>query len=244
MYLRRLFLSLLLSLTAVAAQAANSPAPAGAAKAAAPATQPAFREGVNYAPVVPAQPVTTPPGQVEVIEFFWYGCPHCFQLETYLEDWLKHKPANVAFRRVPAIIRPDWEPAARAYYVAQELNLGDQADEAIFNEIHLANDPLLTEADFERFFVKQFKLTPKQFEAAWSSPATDASIVQARVLAGRYSVNNMGVIANINMLGVPMLAVNGRWLTGGGYGVGYPQIMQVVNFLIQQEQAAMPARAQ
>jgi thiol:disulfide interchange protein DsbA len=185
-------------------------------------------------PVVPAQPVAPGPGKIEVIDFFWYGCPHCFALEPYLQGWDRSKPANVVLVRVPAIVRPEWEPAARAYYTAQALGILDKAHEAIFNEIHLNNDQLLTEADFERFFIKQFGVSAKQFEGAWSSPAVDAGITQARILATRY---------NINILGVPMLAVNGRWLTGGGYAA-YPQIMQVVNYLIQQEQAAMAPPAQ
>ena len=224
MTVTRLVFSLLL-FTAVSVQAAPATSPTTVK----PAAAPAWKEGVNYVPVVPAQPVSPGPGKVEVIDFFWYGCPHCFALEPYLQGWDRSKPANVVLVRVPAIVRPEWEPAARAYYTAQALGILDKAHEAIFNEIHLNNDQLLTEADFERFFTKQFSISAKQFEAAWSSPAVDAGILQARILATRY---------NINVLGVPMLAVNGRWLTGGGYAA-YPQIMQVVNYLIQQEQAAM-----
>jgi protein dithiol oxidoreductase (disulfide-forming) len=220
MHLIRLLLPLLL-LTAVSAQAADAPP----AKPAAPA----WMEGVNYVPVVPAQPVSPGPGQIEVIDFFWYNCPHCFSLEPYLESWERSKPANVVLVRVPVISSPDREPAARAYYTAQALGILDKAHEAIFNEIHLKNDQLLTEADYERFFTKQFGISAKQFEAAWTSPAVDAGVTQARILATRY---------NINILGVPMLAVNGRWLTGGGFAA-WPQVMQVVNFLIQKEQAAI-----
>ena len=203
----------------------------------APAAKPAaaaFKEGVNYQPVLPAQPTSTSPGQIEVVDFFWYGCPHCNALEPYLESWERSKPANVVLRRVPAILEPDWEPAARAYYTAEALGLLARSHMATFNEIHQNTHPLLNEADFQAFFTRQFNTDGKQFAATWSSPAVDAKIAQAKVLADRY-----GLI----QFGVPTLIVNGRWVTGGGFGVGYPQIMQVVNQLVQQEQAAMPPSA-
>ena len=200
---------------------------------AAPETKPAataFKEGVSYVPVLPAQPTATTPGQIEVLDFFWYGCPHCNTFEPYLEAWERSKPANVIVKRVPAILEPDWEPAARAYYTADALGLLPKSHMATFNEIHQNTHPLLNEADFQAFFTRAFNTDGKQFAATWSSPAVDAKIAQAKVLADRY-----GLI----QFGVPTLVVNGRWITGGGYAA-YPQIMQVVNQLVQQEQAAMP----
>jgi thiol:disulfide interchange protein DsbA len=205
---------------------------AQAAPAAAPVAKPipAYKEGTNYQPVLPAQPTTTPPGQIEVLDFFWYGCPHCNAFEPYLESWERSKPADVVLRRVPAILEPDWEPAARAYYTAEALGLLAKSHMATFNEIHQNNHPLLNEADFQAFFVKQFNVDAKKFADTWASPAVDAKVAQAKVLADRYGLIEFGV---------PTLVVNGKWITGGGY-VPYSQIMLVVNQLIQQEQAAMP----
>ncbi len=94
---------------------------------------PAFKEGVSYVPVLPAQPTSTNPGQIEVVDFFWYGCPHCNTFEPYLEGWERSKPANVVVKRVPAILEPDWEPAARAYYTADALGLLPKSHMATFN---------------------------------------------------------------------------------------------------------------
>ncbi|HEX2668734.1 MAG TPA: thiol:disulfide interchange protein DsbA/DsbL [Gammaproteobacteria bacterium] len=193
-----------------------------------------YKQGVNYQTVLPAQPTAVNPGQIEVVDFFWYGCPHCNALEPYLESWERSKPANVVLKRVPAILQPDWEPAARAYYTAEALGILAKSHKATFDEIHQAKDVMQTEADFERFFVKQFGVDPKKFEATWSSPALDAKIAQANVLADRYGLFQFGV---------PTLVVNGKWLTGGDFGVPYSQIMLVVNQLVTQEQAAMPAAA-
>lgn len=191
----------------------------------------AYKEGVNYQPVLPAQPTSTDPGQIEVLDFFWYGCPHCNALEPYLETWERSKPANVVLRRVPAILEPNWEPAARAYYTADALGLLPRSHMATFNEIHQNNHPLLNEADFQAFFVRAFGVDAKKFADTWSSPAVDAEIAQAKVMAERYDLVDYGV---------PTLVVNGRWITGGGFNVPYSQIMLVVGQLVEQEQAALP----
>ena len=217
-------LLLLLSSSAALADAATPAAP----------TAGVYKQGTHYQVVLPAQPVSTKPGQIEVVDFFWYGCPHCNALEPFLESWERSKPANVVLVRVPAILNPDWEAGARAYYVAQALGILDKSHKATFDEIHQNHHNLQTEQDFEGFYVKAFGVDPKRFESLWSSPDTDAKIAQANVLADRY-----GLI----LFGVPTLAVNGKWLTGGEFGIPYPQMMSVVNYLVSQEQAALPAAA-
>lgn len=214
------FLNLLAPLLLLASSAASA--------------DPAYKLGVNYQAVLPAQPVSTKPGQIEVVDFFWYGCPHCNALEPYLEAWERSKPANVVLVRVPAILQPDWEPAARAYYTAQALGILEKSHKATFDEIHQNHDVMQTEADFERFFVKQFGVDAKKFESTWSSPDVDAKVGRAEVLAARYG---------LMIFGVPTLVVNGKWLTGGDFGVPYSQVMLVVNTLVNQEQAALPAAA-
>ena len=211
-----------LSLTGLA-QAADAPAPAAP-----------YKQGVQYQVVLPAQPVSTKPGQIEVIDFFWYGCPHCNAFEPFLENWEKTKPANVVLLRVPAVLQPEWEAGARAYYVAEALGILPKSHKATFDEIHQNKDPLQTEQDFERFYVKAFGVDPKKFEGLWGSPEIDAKIAQSDVLASRYG---------LAIFGVPTIVVNGKWETGGDFGIPYSQIMNVANYLIAQEEAALPAAA-
>jgi protein dithiol oxidoreductase (disulfide-forming) len=187
-----------------------------------------FKAGVNYVPVVPAQPISVQPGQIEVIEFFWYGCPHCFALEDYVNTWLRSKPDNVVFRRVPAALNPAWDVDARAYFAAEELGLADKAHSAIFHAIHVEHLQLDSQDAFRKFFVQQFGISAKQFDAAWNSLNVDTKLVQAKVLAQRYGI-----------LDVPTLVVNGKWLTGPGYHLATPQVMNAVSWLVQQEQAAL-----
>ena len=216
-----LFLSLLLS---SAAALAETPL-------AAPAVGP-YKQGQHYQVVLPAQPVSTKPGQIEVLDFFWYGCPHCNALEPYLESWERSKPANVVLVRVPAILNPDWEAGARAFYVAQALGILDKSHKATFDEIHQNRHNLQTEQDFEGFYVKAFGVDAKRFESLWSSPDMDAKVAQANVLADRYG---------LALFGVPTLVVNGKWLTGGEFSMPYPQMISVLTYLVAQEQAALPA---
>lgn len=203
---------------------------AGAACAAGtPAT---YKEGVNYIPVMPAQPVNVDPGQIEVLEFFWYGNPHCFTLGPYLESWDKNKAANVVLTRVPAALNPQWDLAARAYYTAMQLGIGDKASTVIYAAIHIRHVNFATAADYENVFTGQLGISAKQFETVWNSLTVDTQIAQAKVLAQRYGVTS-----------VPVLTVNGKWLTGAGYKLPTADIMNAVNWLVQREQAALPAGA-
>ena len=94
-----------------------------------------YNEGEHYEAITPAQP-TSSKDQVEVVEMFWYGCPHCFRLEPFVDRWLKKKPANVKFVRMPGVFRPSWEIHARAYYTAEILGVVDKVHRPMFDAIH------------------------------------------------------------------------------------------------------------
>ncbi len=207
---------LALALAAGASMAASAPEP--------------YKEGVNYIPVMPAQPVSVNPGQIEVLEFFWYGSPQCFALEPYLQSWDKSKAANVVLIRVPAALNPRWDLAARAYYTALQLDLGDQANAVIYAAIHISHRDLASAADYQNLFTSQLGVDAKQFATAWNSLAVDAQISQAKVLAQRYGINK-----------VPAFTVNGKWLTGIGFHLSGAQMIGAVNWLVQREQALLPS---
>ncbi|HVA54524.1 MAG TPA: thiol:disulfide interchange protein DsbA/DsbL [Gammaproteobacteria bacterium] len=201
---------------------------AGAPLAANAAT---FLEGTNYVPVTPAQPTSVGPGQIEVIEFFWYGCPHCFGVEPYLEAWLKNKPANVVFKRIPAAW-PGGEHMdidAKAFYTAQALGIAEKINEPLFNAIHLQNQLNLTNSQnaLQRFFAK-YGANKQQFDAAWNSFGVQLKMNQALQTLQRYGVQ-----------GVPTFIINGQWMTGAGYQMPYPDIVKCVEFLVQQQEAAL-----
>ncbi|HVC37411.1 MAG TPA: thiol:disulfide interchange protein DsbA/DsbL [Gammaproteobacteria bacterium] len=207
---------LTLGLAAGASRAASVPAP--------------YKEVLNYIPVMPAQPVSVNPGQIEVLEFFWYGSPQCFALEPYLESWDKGKPSNVVIERVPAALNPQWDLAARAYYTALQLNISDKASAVIYAAIHINHRDLATAADYQNLFAGQLGVDAKQFASTWNSLAVNQQISQAKVLAQRYGINK-----------VPAFTVNGKWLTGAGFHLSDAQTMGAVNWLVQREQALLPS---
>jgi len=216
--INRCMLAGLLTLVAAASFAASAPE--------------SYKEGTNYIPVIPAQPVSVNPGQIEVLEFFWYGDPHCFALEPYLESWIKNRPGNIVFEYVPAVLNPQWDLAARAYYTALQLNISDKAGAAIYTAIHISHHELASLADYQRLFTSQLGIDAKLFQSTWNSPAVNARISQAMVLAQRYGINK-----------VPTFAVNGKWLTGAGFHLNDAQTMDAVNWLTQREQALLPSVA-
>ncbi|HET7570718.1 MAG TPA: thiol:disulfide interchange protein DsbA/DsbL [Gammaproteobacteria bacterium] len=190
-----------------------------AAAHAAPA-QPQFKEGENYRLVVPVQPTDAGPNQVQVIEFFWYGCPHCYAFEPYLENWAASQPDNVLFKRVPAVINPGWKPQARAFYTARVLGVVGKLHKPIFDEIHLRHHFLHDEESFQKFFA-QYGISKDQFDTAWNSFAVDTMMKQAAVLGERYRI-----------MGVPTVVVAGKYITGPTMVKSFPELIQVIDFLV------------
>ncbi|MHB8425938.1 MAG: thiol:disulfide interchange protein DsbA/DsbL [Gammaproteobacteria bacterium] len=165
-----------------------------------------------------------------MIEFFWYGCPHCFAVEPYVEAWLKHKPGNVVFKRIPAA----WSGGAdhmdidaKAFYTAQALGIGEKINEPLFNAIHLQNqyDLANSPSALQRFFAK-YGISKQQFNTTWNSFEVQLKMNQALQTLQRYGV-----------MGVPTFVIAGKWMTGAGYGQMMPaDIVKCVQFLVQQEE--------
>ncbi|HET6654661.1 MAG TPA: thiol:disulfide interchange protein DsbA/DsbL [Gammaproteobacteria bacterium] len=187
---------------------------------AAAAAQQRFRQGEDYHLVVPVQPTNAGQNQVEVIEFFWYGCPHCYAFEPYLENWLARKPENIIFKRVPAMANPAWKPQARAFYTAQVLGILDKVHKPIFDEIHVRRHFLRTEEDFQQFFAR-YGVSKQQFENAWNSFAVNTRLKHAAVLGERYRV-----------LGVPTIAIGGAYSTEPRLADSFPQFVDIIDFLV------------
>ena len=200
---RRLFMILLVCVVPLTvSQAADPPAP------------PVFTEGKDY--VVLSNPVTTAtPGKVEVIEFFSYTCPHCYNLEPSVQAWLKHKPDHVAFVRIAVAFGAGWEPSARAYYAAEDLGVLDQLHPLLFAAVH--RNPRMGLDELAAFFAEQ-GIDQGRFRNAYQSFHTETQLRRGTQLAQRYKIE-----------GVPAVIVNGK------YEVRSPQMFEAVDFLIAQE---------
>jgi thiol:disulfide interchange protein DsbA len=181
-----------------------------------------YKEKIHYELVQPPQPTTTK-DKVEVVEMFWYGCPHCNALEPYVNRWLKRKPANVEFVRIPAVFRPTWELHARAFYTAEILGVLDKTHSAMFEAIHQQKRRLNTEQELMEFFAEH-GVKNEDFKRVFHSFAVEAKVRRAKDLSQRYGIS-----------GVPSIIVNGKYRTGAQLAGGNANIFKVVNFLVEKE---------
>jgi len=193
-------------LAAVASTVAVATSPAAAEPLSGPTL---WQSGVHYTPVVPAQPTSAPPGQVEVLEFFWYACPHCNAIDPLVETWRKSKPAYVSFARVPVTWSDGHRALARLYYTLDSLGKLDALHTEVFKEIQVNGDPLVArdptnEAETERLqlaFAKKNGISEADFKQAYHSFTVDEDLLNADQAVLRYRVD-----------GVPTFVVNGKYL--------------------------------
>ncbi|MEN8282256.1 thiol:disulfide interchange protein DsbA/DsbL [Acinetobacter gerneri] len=162
------------------------------------------------------------PGKIEVREFFWYGCPHCFKLEPYMQTWLKALPKDVNFVRSPAAMNKTWEQGARAYYVSEELGIRKKTHLPLFHAIQVDNQQLFDQASQAKFFTK-FGVSEAKFNSLYNSFSVSSKVAKSNQLAQQYQLT-----------GVPAVVVNGKYVVQGEDG----KVTQVVNYLIEKERKA------
>ena len=180
-----------------------------------------FVAGQDYQVV--AKPVKVEkPGKIEVREFFWYGCGHCFTLEPHMQDWLKKLPKDIRFVRTPAAMNPLWEQAARAYYVSEALGVRQKAHLQLFHDIHDKQRPILEQAQLAKFYTR-YGISEEKFNTTYKSFPISSKIAQAKNLTAQYQLS-----------GVPAVTVNGKYIVQGEDA----KVTQVVDYLIEKERAA------
>jgi len=191
-----------------------------------------WQEGVNYTRLVPAQPTSVPTGQVEVLEFFWYACPHCYDLDPKVEAWKKTKPAYVTFSRVHVQWNEGHRALARLYYTLDSMGKLDQLHGEVFKEIHVNGNPLTAAdpnnaAESERIqaaFVKKFGISETDFKNAYNSMTVDLAVQRADELVQRYRID-----------GVPRFIVNGKYIADVASAGSQERLISLVGDLAVQE---------
>ena len=181
-----------------------------------------FQEGVHYERISPEQPTETG-DKVEVREMFWYGCPHCFSFEPYVERWLRKKPVNAEFVRQPGIFRANWEPHARAYYVSEILGVFEKIHMPLFNAIHQQRRNLNDENALAAFFAEH-GVKQDDFRKAYRSFAVETKVRHARVMGQRYGVD-----------GVPSIIVNGKYRFSNRSTGSATKTLELINYLVEKE---------
>jgi len=219
--------------TLLAAVASTVASATAAASAATPASPPSpWTEGVNYTRLVPAQPTAAAPGQIEVLEFFWYGCPHCYAIDPSVETWRKTKAPYIAFSRVPVMWSAGHRSTARLFYALKSLGKLDQLQSEIFKEIHVNGDPLIAAdpndaAGAERLqsaFVAKFGIPADQFAAAYHGFDVTTDLQRADELGLRYRIE-----------GVPTFVIAGKYVADVRSAGSPERLLALVNDLAAQE---------
>jgi len=184
-----------------------------------------FEEGVKYQRVANPQPTSTT-DKIEVLEFFWYGCPHCYQLEPEVDAWLENKPDDVEFILMPAVLGPSWELLTRAYYTADLLDATDRIHKSLFERLHKERKRIRNADELKAFFVEQ-GVSAEDFDNTFSSFAVITKTNRSKQVSGLYGIT-----------GVPALVVNGKYLVTAKMAGSNKQMLDVVKYLIEQERGA------
>ena len=176
-------------------------------------------EGHDYTRVKNSQPVATGK-KIEVLEFFWYRCPHCFQLEPGLNGWLKKLPKDAQVRRVPAVFRDDWAPGARIYYTLEQMGLLDRLHHKVFDAYHVENINLNDPAVLGGWIAKQ-GIDRKKFEGIYNSFSIQSKVMQGAKLATAYGI-----------AGVPVFIIDGKYTTTMSMANSEPRLFEILDQLI------------
>ncbi len=188
-----------------------------------------FEEELHYFSIIPEQPGGEG-DRVQVVEFFWYACPHCYQLEPHLNKWLEKKPDNVDYVSIPAMFnRPNVIMHAKTFYALKLMGLAEQLHDKIFSAIHTDNMKLNTQEEMESFLASQ-DVDIEAYRKAMKSFAVQTQARRAAVLAERFDIR-----------GVPAIVVDGKYRTGGLEG---NLMMQVTDYLIDRAREEKGAKSQ
>jgi thiol:disulfide interchange protein DsbA len=177
--------------------------------------------GEQFKQTAQAIPTDTP-AKIEVIELFWYGCPHCYHLEAPLSAWVKKLPQDVTFKRVPGVPRQDWAPMAKAYYTLEALNLLDKLHVPLFDAIHKQKslNPTDEKAAIE-WITRQGGLDRKKVAETFNSFSVNTKVMRA-----------VQIFRASGATGVPALIIDGKYLTSSTMAGGNDEVVKVADYII------------
>ena len=185
----------------------------------------AFQSGSDYLTLDKPAPTEAPAGQVELVEFFWYNCPHCNGFEPMFDAWAKKQAKDVSIRRVPIAFRPDFEPQQRLYYVLESMGKIDELHKKVFYAIHVEKQQLNT-ADQISAWVDKQGIPKAKFMEMYNSFSVSTKARKATQLQDAYALD-----------GVPALGINGRYFTSGTQAKTLERSLQVADSLIAQSRS-------
>jgi protein dithiol oxidoreductase (disulfide-forming) len=179
-----------------------------------------FQDGKDYRSLDRRVPVEAPPGKIEVIEFFWYRCPHCNAFEPKLNAWLKNAPQDVVLRRVPVAFRDEFVPQQRLYYALEAMGKVDELHGKVFHEIHVNRQPTDRE-DAILAFVEKNGVDKAKFQELYNSASVAGKARRAKQLQDAFLVD-----------GVPSMGIAGRYYVDGELAGSSDRVLQVTDYLL------------
>ena len=188
-----------------------------------PASQKPIRAGIDYRVIAP-QPVQSPKS-IEVIDFFWYGCPYCNSLQPALERWISRKPADVTVRRIPAVLRDSWVPHARVYYTLEALGEVERLHQRAYYSYHVEELAMSCPEAMSDWAVRNGILR-ERWDTAYNSADVQRKVEEAVELTRAY-----------NITGTPALVVDGRYLTSGNLSDTLDGMIQILEGLVYRVRA-------
>ena len=184
-------------------------------------------EGTHYVKLNTPAPVTVPEGKkIEVVEFFWYECPHCNAFELPLEAWVKKLPADVAFRQVPVGFTARHQVTQRLFYALQEMGQLQALHRRVFAAVHVQGRRMGTESEVMAWRKEQGG-DMARFTDLYKSFQVNTMSTKARQLSDAYKID-----------GVPALGVQGRFWTAASLAGSHERALAVADFLIQRSRSA------
>lgn len=181
--------------------------------------------GRQYTELSSPVPVSQP-GKIEVVELFWYGCPHCYQFEPTLNPWVEKLPGDVNFVRVPAMFGGLWDVHGQLFITLESMGVEKKVHDAVFEAIHKEKRKLATPEEMAEFLAAH-GVDKSKFLNTFNSFAVKGQMAKAKKLAMSYQIT-----------GVPVLIVNGKYRFDISSSGGETQALDVANFLIQKERTA------
>jgi protein dithiol oxidoreductase (disulfide-forming) len=178
------------------------------------------QEGKDYLTLGKPVNVDAPPGKVEVIEFFWYSCPHCNAFEPRLQAWSRKLPPDVVLKRVPVAFRDDFVPQQRLFYTLEAMGKLEELHAKVFQAIHANHEPINREDLIVAWAGKQ-GLDPAKFKEVYNSFSVASKAKRASQLQDAFKVQ-----------GVPALGVAGRYYTDGDLAGNIDRALQVTDYLV------------
>lgn len=183
-----------------------------------------YQEGVHYE-VLPSSVPTNDPEKVEVVAVFGYSCPHCSSLEPSLQRWSAQQTDEIDFSHLPVVFSRNWEPLARAYYVADLSGKVEETHQAMFDEIHVKNNRFRSVDDIAEFYANH-GIEEEEFNKLYNSFAVDTRLKQGQARLRGYQIT-----------GVPAMVVNGKYHITGAMAGSNTDMLRVVDYLVEKERA-------